>query len=285
MAPGLNTTDPLALSVHGTNPQNLIESITRNKIYNNIYWKTSCFGLSSSTLLEKAVELKYIAGNYGPLHTPSPFICLALKLLQIAPPMDVVFGYIKDDAFKYLRALGCFYLRLVGSPLDIYRHLEPCLEDPRRLNVRTVGVGAAEWEQTTVDQFVWKLLTCEDGYILGIQLPRLPRREVLEASSHFRKMEDPRRPSKLRGDPRVKELVKKMRRIERIEAGIEEEKDEEEKRERKKRKKEGKMNEKLFKNKDQPDEPKLDDNKKDPEQGSVEYWNREREKLGLSKLK
>lgn len=28
--------DPLARTVHGTNPQNLIEKITRQKIYNNL---------------------------------------------------------------------------------------------------------------------------------------------------------------------------------------------------------------------------------------------------------
>ena len=38
-----NSTDPLALSVHGTNPQNLIEKILRTKIYANLFWKEHCF--------------------------------------------------------------------------------------------------------------------------------------------------------------------------------------------------------------------------------------------------
>jgi len=39
-----NVTDPLARSVHGKDPQNLIEYITRQKIYDSLYWKEECFG-------------------------------------------------------------------------------------------------------------------------------------------------------------------------------------------------------------------------------------------------
>ena len=42
-----NTTDPLARSVHGTNPQNLVEKITRAKIYDMPFWKEKCFGVSA----------------------------------------------------------------------------------------------------------------------------------------------------------------------------------------------------------------------------------------------
>jgi len=39
MGVGVNTTDPLAATVHGTNPQNLVEKITRLKVYASLYWK------------------------------------------------------------------------------------------------------------------------------------------------------------------------------------------------------------------------------------------------------
>ena len=45
-----NRTDPLAAQVHGTNPQNLIERILRERIYANRYWKEHCFGLTAATL-------------------------------------------------------------------------------------------------------------------------------------------------------------------------------------------------------------------------------------------
>ena len=42
-----NVTDPLARHIHGTNPQNLLEYITRQKIYDCRYWKEESFGLAA----------------------------------------------------------------------------------------------------------------------------------------------------------------------------------------------------------------------------------------------
>jgi pre-mRNA-splicing factor 38A len=53
-----NTTDPFAQTVHGTNPQYLVEKITRLKIYNCVYWKEQCFGLTAATIIDKAIALK-----------------------------------------------------------------------------------------------------------------------------------------------------------------------------------------------------------------------------------
>ena len=41
-------------------PQNLIEYISRQKIYDSVYWKQECFGLSAERLVDKAVELKEV---------------------------------------------------------------------------------------------------------------------------------------------------------------------------------------------------------------------------------
>ena len=40
---------------------------------------------------------------------------LALKLLQISPEKEEVMEYIVQEDYKYLTALGCFYLRLTAS--------------------------------------------------------------------------------------------------------------------------------------------------------------------------
>ena len=53
-----NVTDPLAGAVHGTDPQNLMEYITRQRIYDCRYWKEECFGLTAADVLEKATKLK-----------------------------------------------------------------------------------------------------------------------------------------------------------------------------------------------------------------------------------
>ena len=42
--------------------QNLIEYISRQKIYDSIYWKQECFGLSAERLVDKAVEITEVSG-------------------------------------------------------------------------------------------------------------------------------------------------------------------------------------------------------------------------------
>jgi pre-mRNA-splicing factor 38A len=95
-----NRTDPLAKSIHGTNPQNLIEKIVRSKIYQSIYWKEQCFGLTAETLVDKAMELDHTGGSYGGNRKPTPFLCLALKMLQIQPDKDIVVEFIKNEDYK-----------------------------------------------------------------------------------------------------------------------------------------------------------------------------------------
>ena len=96
-----NTTDPFASSVHGTNPQNLVEKITRNRIYESMrvaafaalrcsklapassfdtlhlspllrrYWKEHCFALSAELLVDKAIELKFYGGSMSENNKPA----------------------------------------------------------------------------------------------------------------------------------------------------------------------------------------------------------------------
>lgn len=51
-----NATDVSAAHVHGTDPQYLIEKITRAKIYDAPYWKERCFGASAATLGQTHAE-------------------------------------------------------------------------------------------------------------------------------------------------------------------------------------------------------------------------------------
>jgi pre-mRNA-splicing factor 38A len=74
-------TDPRAKQVHGTNPQFLIEKITRMKIYNDPYTKEHCFAITAETIVDKAFELRNIGGTYGGNRRPTKFLCLLLKML------------------------------------------------------------------------------------------------------------------------------------------------------------------------------------------------------------
>eukprot|EP01056_Protomagalhaensia_sp_Gyna25_P000486 Protomagalhaensia_sp_Gyna_25__485@NODE_122_length_5089_cov_31_674653_g96_i0_p3_GENE_NODE_122_length_5089_cov_31_674653_g96_i0NODE_122_length_5089_cov_31_674653_g96_i0_p3_ORF_typecomplete_len220_score39_37PRP38/PF03371_15/4_6e54_NODE_122_length_5089_cov_31_674653_g96_i070729 len=172
-----NRTDPLAKSAHGTNPQNLISLVVRKRIYESIYWKEHCFGLAADTVIDKAAGLQYIGGTFGGNRKPTPFICLALKLLQIGPTDEVVEEYLKATDFKYLQALGAFYVRLTSPEVLVYTLLEPLLNDNRKLVVRE---HSGQFTTIYMDEFVDDLLHFKT--YLDVALPELkPRREV-EAS-------------------------------------------------------------------------------------------------------
>ncbi|RLN90492.1 hypothetical protein BBJ28_00004156 [Nothophytophthora sp. Chile5] len=200
-----NATDPSAQSVHGVNPQSLIEKIMRNRVYASIFWKEQCFGLTAETLVDKAVELSAFGGTFGGNQQPTPFLCLLLKMLQLQPEIDVVRQFVQNEDYKYVTALGAVYLRLVGKPTEIYSMLEPLYSDYRKLRKRNVigtsyiyntisaigkrtklrvGYSANDvarvsgWEITHMDEMVDALLTEE--YYIDLALPRLADRELLE---------------------------------------------------------------------------------------------------------
>eukprot|EP01080_Neovahlkampfia_damariscottae_P004326 gene4326-7682_t len=158
-----------------TNPENLIDQILRNRIYNYKYYKEQCFGLSAETLIDKAVELEAIGGTFGGNRKPTNFICLLFKMLQIQIQPEIIHEFIKNRDYKYLTALGCFYLRLTGKPIDIYKTLEPLYSDYRKLRKRIVS---GQYIITHMDEFIEDLLTKD--YCCDIALPFLPRRILLE---------------------------------------------------------------------------------------------------------
>ncbi|CAJ0950160.1 unnamed protein product, partial [Mesorhabditis belari] len=56
----------------------------------------------------------------------------------LQPDREIVMEFIKQDEFKYIRALGALYLRMVFpslDTLDIYNYLEPLYSDFRKLRV------------------------------------------------------------------------------------------------------------------------------------------------------
>jgi pre-mRNA-splicing factor 38A len=170
----MNATVVGAQSVHGVNPQTLVEKIMRNRIYASVYWKEQCFGLTAETLVDKAVELEDFGGTFGGNQQPTHFLCLLLKMLQLQPELEVVRQFIQNDDYKYVTVLGAVYLRLVGRPKEVYELLEPLLSDYRKIRRRTV-MG---WEITHVDEIADALLN-EEFYV-DLALPRLADREVLE---------------------------------------------------------------------------------------------------------
>lgn len=185
--------------VRGVNPATLFEKAVRDRITESYYWKEQCFGLNAATLCDRAIELSCIGGTYGVSEKPTPFLCLAFKMLQINPSRDIVLEYLNfadpgsdDEAentaaeqaengvvkergdFKYLRALAAFYVRLTFDAVDVYKTLEPLLLDYRKLKRRVRD----SFMLTHMDQFVDDLLTKDR--VCGTSLWKLPSRQQLE---------------------------------------------------------------------------------------------------------
>ncbi|KAG0711651.1 Pre-mRNA-splicing factor 38 [Chionoecetes opilio] len=175
-----NRTVKDANSIHGTNPQYLVEKIIRTRIYDSRYWKEECFALSAELLVDKAMALRVIGGVFGGNIKPTPFLCLVLKMLQIQPEKDIIVEFIKQDEFKYVRALGAFYLRLVYGSLDCYKYLEPLLNDYRKLRFMD---RSGVYQLSHMDEFIDILL--RDERFCDIILPRMQKRWVHEANNEL----------------------------------------------------------------------------------------------------
>jgi pre-mRNA-splicing factor 38A len=154
--------------------QHLIDKISRIRIRECRYWKEHCFGLNAERLVDKAIDLRCIGSMAGDNNRPTPFICLLFKMLQLMPNLEIISEFIHNEEFKYLRALACFYLRLVGKPEQVFELLEPLLlSDYRKL----VHLDRNQYEIITMDQFIEELLT--KNICCEVALPRLPSRNEL----------------------------------------------------------------------------------------------------------
>lgn len=210
--------------IRGQNPALLFEKGVRERITESYYWKEQCFGLNAATLCDRAADLKFIGGTTGITGKPTPFLCLAFKLLQLVPEKAIILEYLnfrgdeedeeegKDEngmkseengddeeekkpvdlnatgklgTFKYLRCLAAFYIRLAWDPVDIYKTLEPLLTDYRKVRRRLKDT----FTLTHVDQFVDDLLTKDR--ICATSLWKLPSRANLEDVGALEPRESP----------------------------------------------------------------------------------------------
>nr|XP_045589074.1 pre-mRNA-splicing factor 38A-like [Procambarus clarkii] len=176
-----NRTIREARATHGTNPQYLVEKIIRTRIYDSRYWKEECFALSAELLVDKAIALRCIGGVHGANSIPTPFLCLVLKMLQIQPETDIIIEFITQDDFKYARALGAFYLRLVCGSLNCYKYLEPLLNEFRKLRIID---RSGQFQFTHMDEYIDCLL--RDECSCDIILPRIQKRPIHEANNELK---------------------------------------------------------------------------------------------------
>ncbi|KAI5467891.1 PRP38 family-domain-containing protein [Mariannaea sp. PMI_226] len=166
-----------ALAPNGLNPATIMEKAVKDRIVDSYFYKEQCFALNEADIVDRVVEhVRFIGGTHGTTQKPSPFLCLAFKLLELAPSDEILLEYLHygGEAFKYLRALACFYIRLTRQAKDVYTILEPFLEDRRKLRRKTRETTSL----TFVDVFVDDLLTKDR--VCATSLWKMPARETLE---------------------------------------------------------------------------------------------------------
>ncbi|KAG5924548.1 hypothetical protein E4U61_000106 [Claviceps capensis] len=166
-----------ALAPNGLNPATIMEKAVRDRIVESHFYMEQCFAVNEADIIDRVVEhVTFVGGTYGDSQKPSPFLCLAFKLLELGPSDEVLAEYLSygGEQFKYLRALASFYFRMTRQGKDIYETLEPFLEDRRKLRRK----GRAGTSLTYVDEFVDDLLVKER--VCATSLWKMPKREILE---------------------------------------------------------------------------------------------------------
>ncbi|KAL2023529.1 hypothetical protein VTK56DRAFT_2137 [Thermocarpiscus australiensis] len=169
------STGPLA--PNGLNPATIMEKAVRERIVESYFFKEQCFGVNEADIVDRVVEhVNCVGGVYGIAQRPTPFLCLAFKLLQLAPSDAILDEYLHfgGDKFKYLRALAAFYIRLTRPDRDVYTKLEPFLEDRRKLRKK----GRNGTTLTYMDVFVDDLLTKDR--VCSTSLWKMRKRDILE---------------------------------------------------------------------------------------------------------
>ncbi|KAH8886682.1 PRP38-domain-containing protein, partial [Thozetella sp. PMI_491] len=165
------------LAPNGLNPATIMEKAVRERIIESYFYKEQCFGVNEADIVDRIVEhVDFVGGVYGTVQKPTPFLCLAFKLLQLAPSDAILDEYLRfgGEKFKYLRALALFYIRMTRPDKDVFTTLEPFLEDRRKLRRK----GRTGTTLTFMDVFVDDLLTKDR--VCATSLWKMRKRDILE---------------------------------------------------------------------------------------------------------
>jgi pre-mRNA-splicing factor 38A len=159
-----------------TNFATLIDLVTKDKIVRSLYWTTKAARLEILPLVELVVDLQYIGGVFGEYRTPTPYMCLMYRMLQLAPAPELVATMWQQDVHKYLRVFALHYLRLVAGKKDqvAIDDLPLFIDDVMGLDYRKLRVrdSAGAFVITHVDEVCDMLLDANRDFY-GTTLPTL----------------------------------------------------------------------------------------------------------------
>lgn len=174
-------------SIRGMAPQHLIDSITRHKIYNSVYWQQFAFGVNLVTLVDRAQHLKCVGGLFGTMKQPCNFLCLFLKLLELEPSETVIASFLETKTWqmKHLRLLAALYVRFAYPPETVYIALEPLLLQYTRVAVLDSGGFEVKRFDEVVHAFIRQKFWC------GVSFPPMtPRPGIMPRVSPLRHLEE-----------------------------------------------------------------------------------------------
>ena len=159
----------MSVVVKGSAPHNLISAPLRTKVYEHAEYRKLVMK-NEATVLDTIVgDLSYVGGCHGTFATPSLFLICLVKLLHLNLSVEILLEYLHQKDFKYLTVLAAMYVRLVSQPLVVWKHLEPLLNDYRKIVVRRKD---GSYYLTHVDTIVYDLLHEES--LFDVHLPRMP---------------------------------------------------------------------------------------------------------------
>jgi pre-mRNA-splicing factor 38A len=181
--PAWSFTQNYKRAVRGMAPQHLIDTITRHKIYNSVFWQQYCFGVNLVSFVDRSQLLTGVGGLYGTLKRPCKFYCLFLKLLELEPSEVVIRSFLRTKTWqmKHLRLLACLYVRFTYPPESVYLILEPMLCHYNQIAV----LNDNGYEICHFDEIIQIFLT--NKFWCGITFPPLtPRSAMSERLSPLR---------------------------------------------------------------------------------------------------
>jgi pre-mRNA-splicing factor 38A len=170
--PSWSFTQNFKRGLRGMAPQHLIDTITRHKIYNSVYWQQYCFGVNLVTFVDRSQHITGIGGLYGHMKQPCDFYCLFLKLLELEPSEQVIEFFLSTRAWqmKHLRMLAAMYVRFAYPPELVYITLEPFLCHYNQIAV----LRDSGYEVQHFDEVIHCFL--KDKFWCGITFPPLTPR-------------------------------------------------------------------------------------------------------------
>ena len=152
----------------------VVPKILDDRVTESLFWQEHCFALSPLTACDKGAVLDRWGGYEGGNSRPTPFVCLAVKLLKLKTRRDVLDALIAQPHFKYLRMLGALVLRcspgMLRTRTQAREAFKPLFDDMRKTKTR----GSEGWVVAHVDEFA-DLLVREET-LCNLRFPRIKTR-------------------------------------------------------------------------------------------------------------